>query len=1058
MIHLPDLDVVSAGAGSGKTYRIKDTVGRWIKEGLVSPDRIVAVTFTEAAAGEIKERLRKELIDFGRVEDALKLDRAYISTIHSFGLRLLTEFSFDGGLPPRSRLLDQNEETALLRQAIARSGNIDTLTRELRRYGYKYDGGTQTSSEDQFRQMVQQVIARLRTVNQEVGGSALSAFSEKSLTSSYGPMIDGNAALDALHRAVTALLGKFPSDISGEFSGNASALKEFRRNFADLSAAQDRDRLETDWHLWGALRKLRQSKRGGPTPDGYDALADAVIEAANELTHHPGPLNDAVNHAQILIRAAVEAVEGYTTDKRKAALVDYTDMVAAAQMTLASSRGALEALAERIDCLVIDEFQDTNPLQFSLLWLLQQAGIPTLIVGDLKQAIMGFQGADPRLMERLLEDDKADTDTLDNNWRTQPSLMPFINSIGSSLFGDEYVSLDPQSDPGFQEPLEILEHPKPPQGRVSKKAQTLRAAERIHELLGDPNQFVRDRQTKDKRRLVAGDIAILCPTNGQMQSYADSLRKFGIKAKIAEAGWIESRIIQIAWHALEYVENPGDKHAALYLACTELGSHGLEPAVSKLVGQQEIDDPVLEQLRSIDLSADYVTVDAVLSQVIQTLDLYGVISIWPDSRKYRADLLRLEAEAKSFVDAKPETLASGGFFGSGVKTFLAWLNDGVERDKEGNQRPDPEVVDEHAVELVSWHRSKGREWPVVFVCGWDSDVKPRLPEVSVEYEKFDDLGDVLGDARISFKPAFAAKETNDRFLAQMQDNVILSAKRLIYVAMTRARERLVLEWHSHLSNSSRTTYYSILTDEMQADIGETEIKIGDDTFPCLMTGNNGTAPDLLDHVDNIEKLPLIGRRAIKPSSLTGPATEIFTTPSSSTREEAATPVSVETYEYGEPLVLDLDIIGSAYGTMLHRCFEVLCASESLASSLPAACGYNLSAEHIDAIARSNRDLVTWLENFKGATSIFGEVPYTVQQADGSVSTGIIDMLVETSGGCLVIDHKTDRATGEDHLFDYYLPQLLSYQKALQSLGKTVIGIGLNLANEGKLQLAMSDQL
>ena len=69
---------------------------------------------------------------------------------------------------------------------------------------------------------------------------------------------------------------------------------------------------------------------------------------------------------------------------------------------MASSGGALEALAERVDCLVIDEFQDTNPLQFSLLWLLQKVGIPTLIVGDLKQAIMGFQGADPRLMERLL--------------------------------------------------------------------------------------------------------------------------------------------------------------------------------------------------------------------------------------------------------------------------------------------------------------------------------------------------------------------------------------------------------------------------------------------------------------------------------------------------------------------------------------------------------------------------------------------------------------------------------------------------------------------------------
>ena len=166
--------------------------------------------------------------------------------------------------------------------------------------------------------------------------------------------------------------------------------------------------------------------------------------------------------------------------------------------------------------------------------------------------------------------------------------MPFINLVGTSLFGDDYVTLDPQSNPGFQDPLEVLEQPKPPQGRVSKKAQTLRVAERIHGLLYDPSQFVRDRYTEEERPLVAGDIAINCPTNKPMQSYADSLRQFGIKAKIAEDGWIESRVIQITWHALEYVENPGDKHAALYLACTELGSHELETGITTLVDEQKL--------------------------------------------------------------------------------------------------------------------------------------------------------------------------------------------------------------------------------------------------------------------------------------------------------------------------------------------------------------------------------------------------------------------------------------------------------------------------------------
>jgi ATP-dependent helicase/nuclease subunit A len=200
MTVMPNLDVISAGAGSGKTFRIKKTLGQWVKEGLVHPDRIVAVTFTEAAAAELKERVRKELIDLGRTEDALKLDQAYISTIHSFGLRVLSEFAFDGGFPPTSRLLDQNEETALLRQAIARAGDIDTLARELRRYGYTYDGGTQRSGEDQFRGMVRTVIGHLRTVDPSTGSETLSEFVADELKRGYGTTGDGNIALEVVSR------------------------------------------------------------------------------------------------------------------------------------------------------------------------------------------------------------------------------------------------------------------------------------------------------------------------------------------------------------------------------------------------------------------------------------------------------------------------------------------------------------------------------------------------------------------------------------------------------------------------------------------------------------------------------------------------------------------------------------------------------------------------------------------------------------------------------------------------------------------------------------------
>ena len=87
------LKILPAGAGSGKTYRIKTDLADWVEQGLVRPDRILAVTFTEAAAGELRDRIRFTLMAAGKVEAAMAVERAYVSTIHGLGLRLLGEES-----------------------------------------------------------------------------------------------------------------------------------------------------------------------------------------------------------------------------------------------------------------------------------------------------------------------------------------------------------------------------------------------------------------------------------------------------------------------------------------------------------------------------------------------------------------------------------------------------------------------------------------------------------------------------------------------------------------------------------------------------------------------------------------------------------------------------------------------------------------------------------------------------------------------------------------------------------------------------------------------------
>jgi ATP-dependent exoDNAse (exonuclease V) beta subunit len=161
---LPALSVIPAGAGSGKTYHIQHQLGEWIASGQVVPERIVAVTFTEAAAAELRARISANLLASGQTEAALRLDQAYISTIHAFGLRILSEFAFEAGTSPQPRQLSEDEQSALLRRALPRTDKADVLIADLARFGYKFDYNSGKGPEDRFRDDLLRVIELLRAL------------------------------------------------------------------------------------------------------------------------------------------------------------------------------------------------------------------------------------------------------------------------------------------------------------------------------------------------------------------------------------------------------------------------------------------------------------------------------------------------------------------------------------------------------------------------------------------------------------------------------------------------------------------------------------------------------------------------------------------------------------------------------------------------------------------------------------------------------------------------------------------------------------------------------
>ena len=1056
---LAALQVVPAGAGSGKTYTIQKALGEWILAGKVSPERIVAVTYTEAAAAELRARISAELLEAGRVEDALRLSQAYISTIHGFGLRILTEFAFSAGLSPRPRLLSDDEQNALIRQSLARTDSADAIVADLAAYGYHYDPQRSLKPEDLFRERCLEVVQLWRTIGLQspADGESLARDADRRLVDCYGPTGDAAVLRRDLRKRIAKLLKTYPASIHREFGTTRAARDDLIRDHRNLMTASSGPDLETDWKLWQALREVRVSNRRTSLPEAYDQLAGKVRTAADELRCHPGPLEDARRHLGALLSTGQHAVGSYQEAKARAGLVDYSDMIATADRLLRGHPEILEQLTQRVDCLVVDEFQDTNPLQFSLLWQLREAGIPTLVVGDLKQAIMGFQGADPQLFAALEQNHSRQARPLRRNWRSQAGLMDIVNAVGPVLFGDAYRPLEPQRRDSPSDPLEFVTFEKTSRAQV----QRVRAgfvALRLKEHLEGKTRVL-DRETGQQRSLRGSDIAILGRTHSVLAACAEALTECGLRVNYQTDGWLSSRAVQIAWNALAYLANPADRHAALYLAVTELGSLSLQQGLRQLMDHGRVEDPLLGKLDALSEGVADRTVYALVADTLAAVGLFDEVAGWPDGDQARANLLRLLGEAGAFMDSNREALTLSGYHGTGVQTFLAWLS---ARAEENDEQPPARVIDEDAIVLTTWHSAKGLEWPVVAVCGLDQPIRVRLPDLGLGYQSFDDLAGILDNVRLEYWPKYTAPEQNFEAETLQEYTNLVEYRRLLYVALTRARDKLILEWPEYVADrkpNRRTgqatpNVWSILAEHCSVDKEASEFDVGGQRFPCTVIEGDLALPEEFHSTDEgpPPELTGIGRRAIQRGSAPVKLTPDSAAPSMLESEPdslAGTPV-LRTERYGEGVDAQVGLSGKDLGTYLHRCFEILGARPDLVGQLEALTGVHAPVSETERIAAAVAGFETWLGNAFDVESLQREWPLLFIDPDGTVVSGTADLIVRTKQGAWVLDHKSDRVDNTVEAFRGYQAQLEAYRDALASEGETVLGVGINWIRRGEV--------
>ncbi|MBY6200543.1 UvrD-helicase domain-containing protein [Maritalea mobilis] len=1039
---MTDLSLVPAGAGAGKTYHIQKTLGEWVEAGDVAPGRILAVTFTEAAAAEMRDRVRGELMARGRLGDALEIDRAYMGTIHALGQRLLTEHAFAAGHSPDSRLLTEPERDLLIRLEMTRCDALHPLMEDLGRFGYAWNFTTQSSAEDEFRADLLRTVDLIRGLGARGHLPDILTPAQQALIEGYGEVEpDGGALTAALQHAVHDLLAAFPDNLAPLFENNASAVRDFSTNHRDLQRAARDGVLERDWKLWQKLRVLRQSKRGAPTPEGYDALAAAVMEAANALPRHPGPLADAQAHLTALVTGAQQVLSAYDEAKRKAGLIDYADMIAEAESLLRTRPEILRSVLGEIDCVVIDEFQDTNPVQFALLWRLARGAKRALIVGDTKQSIMGFQGADPRLTEALQSAHPETVTPLYRNWRSDPRIMQMVNALGPTFF-DAYNPLTPQREVTGETALEVLHLPK---GRKDTTAECI--ANRVADILeaGTP---VYDKALRQMRPARPADIAVLTYTHKKASAAAAALEAHGLPVRIQQDGWLTSPVMRAARAALAFAADPADTHAALTWLTLGPPRMSLEDALRNAVDGVLETHVSLGPLRAVNDGIAAHPVAETLASVLRAAGLPDWAAGLTQPAQALADLARLEAEAQEFDSMAQDLRAAAGFHGAGVQVFLGWI--AGQTAKDWDRHPDPDGWSSSGIEICTWHAAKGREWPITVVAGLDQKIAERPGTMRAEFDGFDDLDNVLDHAGLGYLPDFAAPENQETFTEARRPEDERDAARKLYVALTRARDRLILvlplEKTKPREHAERMV--DLLRDRAGFETDMETLTVAGQTFAAKVDEGLADEPNSPERAA-AATYPRFGLPRALPDN-----TRTFwrRSPSSLDAQEPTFVAPLETVQLAEGVAETSTGNAAERGTAWHLAFRVTAERPDLAEDLKAATG--LPDNTITQIAAQAQALTRWLAD-RGFDRLHFELPLQETADDGSETNAILDCLAEGPHGLMIIDHKSGPCPDPTARFATYLPQLAAYAAMARRHwpGKPLQAVAIHWMSEGTLSVA-----
>ncbi len=826
--------LVAAAAGSGKTaVLVQRAIERLIDRRNPTPaNRLLIVTFTKAAAAEMRARLEGRLYELLREKpgsgllrrQSILLHQAHIGTVDSFCAEMVREFFHLLDIAPEFKILSDKREQELINESLEEAMSA------------AYDSGSIRELSDAFaaerddRRITRMVLTLYRFMQSH-------PFPEKWLNEKVEMYFAGDGtpwervileyAAEAVGHAAALLKGALA--LCGEdgpiYESFAPALSADREGCLALMKAARTG----DWDLcsrlvgqWSPARRGRLPKGAGEDPlvsrleavraevkrviPGLSRCLSAPRAACLEELEKAGPL------LQSLAELTLDFSKRYEVKKRQKGFLDYSDLEHCAIRLFVREDGsptpaALE-VAGRFDEIMIDEYQDINEVQDSIFRAVSKEGKNLFMVGDVKQSIYGFRRAMPEIFLRCRRAfEKYDRSApeypayivLDRNFRSRREVTEAVNFVFSQLMSREAGDVDYTGEErlvcgagygpkeGCDTEAVFISRGKAP----AETAEAAFIAKRIKELI---NGGFTVSEGNAERPAAFGDFCILLRSaNKHAHVYAQELKRLGVPARATvSGGFFAAAEIQTMLSFLRVIDNPNQDIPLLALLMSPLYGFSADDAAELRAGDKSVSvyvsltraaerDPrcqkVLKELLELRSLAATMPADGFITLLYGRTGFPDMALAMDEGAGRLANLQLLQRYAQEYE--------SSGYHGlSGFVRFLDRLRDSGTDLQAAELQP----TGSDAVNIMSIHKSKGLQFPVCIVAGCGRNFAgDQAEEVLLHPE----LG--LG-VKLKEGPGGARFTTTAREAIALETARGAGAEelRVLYVAMTRAQEKLLL--------------------------------------------------------------------------------------------------------------------------------------------------------------------------------------------------------------------------------------------------------------------------